>query len=178
MPMAPARSSLPAPFSPAGPARAHRLPPISHPTFCSCPPDHNDGERGAEGEIAYGRDDPNEVEPQARKHGAQQGELNRGFMVGLDKVSPVLADGLDTYKQNGQAAHDWAKSVGISSRDPIWLMRTGRGGLTAVFYNPPDLELKRNIDGNGIPVDLLVNGYQVAPPSDTSSLPDGGGPYC
>jgi hypothetical protein len=103
--------------------------------------------------------------------------LNLGLMLGSAKASPVLAVGLDVYKDNGVAAHEWAKEVGISSRDDVWIMRTGRGGITVVYHQPSDLELRRNIEGNAIPVDLLVNGYQVAPPSDTSSLLDGGGLY-
>ena len=123
-------------------------------------------------------EDPFEVEAVFKALAAKHGDaLNLGMMVGRQKQGPILSVGLDSYKPNGQEAHEWAMRMDISSRDPIWLIRTGRGGITACFYQPFDLELIRCIEPDGIPVDLLVNGYQVVPPSDTWLEPDGGGAY-
>ena len=123
-------------------------------------------------------DDPHEVGDQLRTLADDQGgRLNLGMMVGRQKDSPIAAVGLDTYKPNGEQAHSWARSMGISSRDPVWIIRTGRGGLSVVFHQLDRLELSRHIEPNGLPVDLLVNGFQIIPPSDTSREPDGGGSY-
>jgi Primase C terminal 1 (PriCT-1) len=46
-----------------------------------------------------------------------------------------------------------------------------------VFYYHPDLTLKRDTFQRSSAIDLLVNGYTLIPPSDTSREPDGGGPY-
>lgn len=125
----------------------------------------------------YTVDDPWDIEELFNELCQSHGDLNLGGMVGRAVESPVLFVGLDVYKQNGGAAHQWAQDVGISSRDPCLIIRTGRGGYAIGYFQPIDLDLTRVIEPKGLPVDLLVNGYQVWPPSDTSRDPKGGGRY-
>ena len=94
-------------------------------------------------------DNPDEVEPLFRSLATQYGTLNLSFMVGRPKNSSLIAVGLDIYKPNGPKAEDWARTVGMSSSDPIWIMRTGRGGITGIFYHPEGLDLRRSIEANG-----------------------------
>jgi hypothetical protein len=99
---------------------------------------------------------------------------NLAILLGRQKASPVLAVGLDVYKD--PSIVDFAKELGVTSKAPIWVQRTGQGGYSA-FYYAPDIALKRDTHEKGSAIDLLVNGYQLIPPSNTSREPKGGGPY-
>ena len=106
------------------------------------------------------------------------GPPNLGMLLGWEKASPVCAVDLDLH-HNAQAV-DQARELGVSSKDPVWVSRTGRGGFHVYYRLPHEFDCKRNTaaaaqDGSGI--DLLVNGYAVVAPSNTSKEPQGGGPY-
>ena len=103
---------------------------------------------------------------------------NLGMLLGWEKASPVCAVDLDTH--HNANAIDQAQELGVSSKDPVWISRTGRGGYHIYYRLPHEFDCKRNTaaaaqDGSGI--DLLVNGYAVVAPSNTSKEPQGGGPY-
>jgi hypothetical protein len=71
---------------------------------------------------------------------------------------------------------DFAKAMGVTTRANVWAQKTGRGGFTVIYaYNGPPL--KRNTLQQGSAIDLLVNGYTLIAPSDTSREEKGGGPY-
>ena len=101
---------------------------------------------------------------------------NLAVLLGAAKGSPILGVGLDAYKN--QAVMDRARELGISFKGNTWSQRTGRGGYT-LFYQLPvgDLDLKRDTAGCDGALDLLVSGYSLIAPSDTSKEPQGGGPY-
>jgi hypothetical protein len=99
---------------------------------------------------------------------------NLAILLGQQKNSPVIAVGLDVYKD--PKIVDFAKELGITSKAAVWAQRTGRGGYTVIYY-APDVALKRNTREEGSAIDLLVNGYTLIPPSNTSREPNGGGPY-
>jgi hypothetical protein len=99
---------------------------------------------------------------------------NLAMLLGQQKSSPVLAVGLDTYKDSKIV--DFAKSLGVTTRSNVWAQRTGRGGYTIIYYCP-DILLKRNTLEKNSAIDLLVNGYTIIAPSNTSREPQGGGPY-
>jgi hypothetical protein len=99
---------------------------------------------------------------------------NLAILLGQQKDSPVLAVGLDVYKDDSIV--DFAKGLGVTTRANVWAQRTGRGGYT-VIYAAPDITLKRNTLEKGSAIDLLVNGYTLIAPSNTSREAQGGGPY-
>ena len=99
---------------------------------------------------------------------------NLAVLLGSSKESPVLAVALDIYKS--QQVMDRAKELGVTFRGLTWSQRTGRGGYT-LFYQVPDVELKRDTAGCDGALDLLVSGYSLIAPSDTSKEPQGGGLY-
>ena len=113
-------------------------------------------------------DDPDRVE------GWLKPGDNLAVLLGPEKASPVIAVGLDVYKD--PEIIDFAKELGVTSDAPVWIQRTGRGGLTPI-YSAPSISLKRNTREKGSAIDLLTNGYTLIPPSDTGREPDGGGPY-
>ena len=115
-------------------------------------------------------DDPDELE------GWLKSGDNLAILLGAGKSSPILGVGLDCYKN--QAVMDRARELGISFKGATWSQRTGRGGYT-LFYQLPDigLDLKRDTAGCDGALDLLVSGYSLIAPSDTSKEPQGGGPY-
>jgi hypothetical protein len=99
---------------------------------------------------------------------------NLAVLLGWAKGSPLIAVGLDTYKN--QRVMDRAKELGVTLKGNTWSQKTGRGGYTIFYYynGPP---LKRDITGCDGALDLLVSGYLLIAPSDTSKEPQGGGPY-
>jgi hypothetical protein len=99
---------------------------------------------------------------------------NLAMLLGWGKGSPVIAVGLDVYK-NAKII-DFAKEIGVTTKANVWAQRTGRGGYTVMyFHNGPDL--KRDCIEQGSAIDLLTNGYTLISPSDTSLEPQGGGAY-
>jgi hypothetical protein len=118
-------------------------------------------------------DDPDNVEAAFQSLGNHV-VPNIGMLVGWQKQSPVIGVGADLYKD--KKAGDKLKELGVSSNAAVWIQRTGRGGLTLIYYSP-DVELKRDIEPEGEAIDLLLNGYTVISPSNTSNEPGGGGPY-
>jgi hypothetical protein len=99
---------------------------------------------------------------------------NLAMLLGWGKQSPVIAVGLDTYKD--ASIVDVAQGMGVHIKGAsVWAQRTGRGGW-AVFYYYNGPELKRDTLQNGSSIDLLVNGYTLIAPSDTSKEAQGGGP--
>jgi Bifunctional DNA primase/polymerase, N-terminal/Primase C terminal 1 (PriCT-1) len=100
---------------------------------------------------------------------------NLAILLGQQKDTPVLAVGLDAYKD--ASIIDFAKGLGVTKKAKVWAQRTGRGGYTVLYYDP-GITLKRNTLEKGSAIDLLVNGYTLIAPSDTSREPQGGGPYC
>jgi hypothetical protein len=99
---------------------------------------------------------------------------NLAILLGQQKNSPVLAVGLDAYKDT--SIIDFAKGLGVTTKTNVWAQKTGRGGFTIIYY-APDIILKRNTLEKDSAIDLLVNGYTLIPPSNTSKEPQGGGPY-
>lgn len=99
---------------------------------------------------------------------------NLAILLGHQKGSPVLAVGLDGYKDS--SIIEFAKGLGVTTKANVWAQRTGRGGFT-VIYHDPGLALKRNTLEKGSAIDLLVNGCTLIAPSNTSKEPKGGGPY-
>ena len=112
--------------------------------------------------------DPDEVA------GAFTTGTNIAITLGRDKESPVIGVGLDLYKDQTVAGR--AKELGITSDRNTWIEHTGRGGITLI-YQDPGIPLRRDTRQHGGALDLLVNGYTLIPPSDTSKEPQGGGPY-
>src|SRR5918999_2161532 len=99
---------------------------------------------------------------------------NLGMVLGGAKGSPVVGLGLDCYKN--QDVMGFAKQLGVTFKGNTWSQRTGRGGYTIFYYyNGPTL--KRDTSGCDGAFDLLVSGYSLIAPSDTSKEPQGGGPY-
>jgi hypothetical protein len=99
---------------------------------------------------------------------------NLAILLGWGKGSPMIAVGLDVYKD--PKITDFAQKLGVTSKADVWAQRTGRGGYTVIYYynGPP---LKRDTLQEGSAIDLLVNGYTLIAPSNTSREPQGGGPY-
>ncbi len=71
------------------------------------------------------------------------------------------------------------KALGVSRDGSNWRQITGkRNGHYHLFYHWDGELLPRIADRpDGLPIDLLSNGYAVIAPSNTSSELDGGGPY-
>jgi hypothetical protein len=99
---------------------------------------------------------------------------NLAMLLGRQKDSPVLAVGLDVYKD--ASIIDFAKELGVTTKASVWAQRTGRGGYTVIYYGP-DIPLKKDTLQKDSAIDLLVNGYTLIGPSNTSREPRGGGPY-
>jgi hypothetical protein len=99
---------------------------------------------------------------------------NLAVLLGQMRDSPVLAIGLDVYKD--RSIIDFAKELGVTTKANVWAQQTGRGGYTLIYYSP-DVALKRNTLEKGSAIDLLVNSYTLIAPSDTSKETQGGGPY-
>jgi hypothetical protein len=99
---------------------------------------------------------------------------NLAVLLAQAKGSPLIAVGLDCYKTQGVL--DRAKELGITFKGNTWSQRTGRDGYTIFYYyNGPTL--KRDTSGCDGALDLLVSGYCLIAPSNTSREPQGGGPY-
>ncbi len=103
-----------------------------------------------------------ELEEALQRHG----DANLGFTLGPEKDSPVLAVDID-----GPAGMEKARELGVSSRDAVWIARTGRGNWHAVYAYPDEQKLIRSVQPEDLPLDLLTNGYLVVEPSITD------GPY-
>ena len=106
--------------------------------------------------------------------GAFTAGVNIAVILGREKDSPIIAVGLDLYKDRTIA--DRAKELGITSDRNTWIQHTGRGGITLI-YQTPDIPLRRDTRQHAGALDLLVNGYTLIPPSNTAKEPQGGGPY-
>ena len=103
-----------------------------------------------------------ELEEALRRHG----DANLGFTLGPEKGSPVLAVDID-----GPPGLEKARELGVSSHDAVWIAHTGRGNWHGVYAYPGGQELVRSVQPEGLPLDLLTNGYLVVEPSITE------GPY-
>lgn len=94
----------------------------------------------------------------------------------LHPKSPIIAVDVD-----GRGPHVDAKirELGVSRDDPTWAQVTGRrNGRFHVFYFWTGERLPRIASKpDGLPIDLLSNGFAVVAPSNTNREPDGGGPY-
>jgi len=99
---------------------------------------------------------------------------NIGILLGPEKNSPVIAVGLDLYKDRTVA--DLVKELGVTSEANIWIERSGRGGFNNI-YADPGVTLQRDTTQASGALDLMTRGYVLVPPSDTSGEPQGGGPY-
>ena len=97
---------------------------------------------------------------------------NIGMLLTPKGDSPLIAIDID-----GDDAWGHLRSRGVASDGPCWVARTGRGGFHVIYHRPPGEDLPRVIRAHGKTVDLLVDGYTVCPPSDTSKAPGGGGTY-
>ena len=71
------------------------------------------------------------------------------------------------------------RDLGVSRDDASWRQITGKGnGYLHIFYYWDGDPLPRIANRpDGVPVDLLSNGYAVIAPSNTRYEPDGGGQY-
>lgn len=103
--------------------------------------------------------------------------MNIGIMCGWQKGSPIISVGVDCYKPGWEKASEWVKKLDVSTKGNVWVIKTGRGGLAVCYYyNGPDLKRQASLM-NGT-LDLLTNGFQVIPPSNTYRLTNPkGGPY-
>ena len=100
------------------------------------------------------------------------GPLNIGVYVGRQKNSPLMVLDLDS-----RSGVEKARELGVrSDSDPCWMSRTGKGGWHIWYYAPSE-DLPRVIHPEKTGLDLLVNGFAVVPPSDTSKEENGGGGY-
>ena len=100
------------------------------------------------------------------------GPLNLGVYVGRQKNSPLMVLDLDT-----TSGIEKARELGVTSDSSgVWVSRTGKGGWH-IWYWEPDEDLPRTIHPENTGLDLLVNGFAIVPPSDTSREENGGGGY-
>lgn len=108
--------------------------------------------------------DPDDVESAIKEALAHHHDLNLALLAGRNKGSPVLVVDVD-----GPSGVDQGKRLGLHRGLDCWIQRTGRGGVRCqfVFYQEPDLELKRTIKADDLPLDLITNGYCLVPPSRT-----------
>jgi len=90
-------------------------------------------------------------------------ESNMAFTLGPEKDSPVCAVDID-----GKAGQDRARELGVSSKEAVWVARTGSGNFHVVYRYPDDAELPRAVRAGKLPLDLLTNGYLVVEPSITA----------
>lgn len=106
------------------------------------------------------------------------GAPNLAMLLGWEKNSYIGAVDLDVH--HNPRAVDQARELGVNSKDSVWVSRTGRGGFHVYYQLPHGFDCKRSTAaaaGDGSAIDLLVNGYAVIAPSDTSRESQGGGPY-
>jgi hypothetical protein len=93
-------------------------------------------------------------------------------------LAPKFESRLVVVDIDGAEAVPKLKDLGVSSTHSVWIARTGRGNLQCYYLwdstNPPP---QRVIRADGLPVDLLSNGFAVVPPSSTHREPKGGGSY-
>jgi hypothetical protein len=96
---------------------------------------------------------------------------NLAILLGVEKESPVIAVGLDLYRD--PEVLGFAQGLGVTSSAACWVMRTGRGGIALVYADPRwwggGPTLTRDTTQQGRSLDLLVNGYQLVPPSVTQA---------
>ena len=105
------------------------------------------------------------------------GRVNIGVFVGSEKRSPLLVVDMD-----GADGIERALTLGVNFTSTVWVSQTGKSRPEDpryhVYYLRPDsMELPRVIRALGDPLDLLVNGYAVIPPSNTSLHSKAGGVY-
>lgn len=118
-------------------------------------------------------DDPNEVWSACDAFNHRNGGVGVAMWL---PYAPVVVIGIDSYKAKADAAVGTLRSLGISKDLSCWAWRTGRGGLAMAFLRP-DCELKRIIEPDGLPIDLLAAGQAVIPPSSSEREKDGGASY-
>lgn len=120
-------------------------------------------------------------------------DSNLGACLAPIEGSPIVVVDVDICDVPS-AEHAWVwqmlRDLGLSSKTPAWIQRTGRGN-TQIIYYAGDLYWEggdaaiplRHHNAGGRHVDLLSNGYVVVPPSNTKDEPPkrqgavGGGPY-
>lgn len=103
------------------------------------------------------------------------GRFNLGIMCGWQKNSPIIVVGVDTYKPGWEKTAQWVKDMGVNTKENVWVIKTGRGGIAVCYYYNHQLDLKRQAGLMRGTLDLLTNGFQLVPPSDTAKIQ--GGPY-
>ena len=113
-------------------------------------------------------------------------EANVGACLAPIDHSPIAVvdiDICDVAPEERQKVWTLLGSLGVSTKDTVWVQRTGRDNWQ-VFYWVLDMELPlRHIDAGGMHIDLLANGYVVIAQSNTKDEPPktpgvkGGGPY-
>lgn len=130
---------------------------------------------------------------QALEFFQQHPEANLGACLAPIGGSPIIVvdiDLCDLPVEKHESVWQLLRDLGLSSKDPVWIQRTGRGN-TQVFYFVGPLYSQggdaaiplRHTNAQGLHIDLLSNGYVVVPPSNTKDEPPktpggiGGGPY-
>ena len=117
--------------------------------------------------------EPEEV-PNAIERASRRGVPNLGGVL-----APKCDSRLVVVDQDGEEAGEKLRELGVSSRDGVWIVRTGRGNYHVYYYWPRNVPPPRRVTrAGGLPVDLLSDGYGVLPRSSTYLEPKGGGPYC
>ena len=91
-------------------------------------------------------------------------------------LTPKMGSPLIVVDDVGPEASGKLEELEVSGRDDVWIQRTGRGNRHFFFYCD-DIPPPRVIRAEGLPVDLLSDGYVVLPPSNTYLESKGGGPY-
>ena len=89
-------------------------------------------------------------------------DANLALIVGRQKGSSILAVDIDGVEALGKA-----RKMGVNSTDEAWIACTGGGGWHVVYYHPEELHFPRTVHPQGLPIDLLTNGYIVVEPSET-----------
>jgi hypothetical protein len=111
-------------------------------------------------------DDPDMAEQILRTAFSECGGLNLGITLGRQKGSPLISIDVD-----GPSGADKARELGVSSKDDCWVQKTGNAAgnrYQILYYCEPGLKLVRKEGAGDLPLDLLVNGYGLVPPSVTT----------
>ena len=95
-------------------------------------------------------------------------------------IGAVLAPKFDSHlivvDVDSPSAWPQVRELGLSSADPVWISKTGKGGQH-IFYYADESPPPRVIRAGGSAIDLLSDGYVVLPPSNTRLEAKGGGSY-
>ena len=122
-------------------------------------------------------DDPDVVANAIERRYAEARRIpNLGVLLHPKETSPLICVDVDG---SDPRVTEKLQSLGVSRGEENWRQVTGkRNGHFHIFYLWKGDPLPRvTTRPDGLPVDLLSNGYAVVSPSNTCLEPGGGGPY-